>query len=249
MRINRPIVFLDTETTGTDIERDRVVEIAAIKINLDGTKEEKQFYINPMRPIPPEATAIHGITDDMVAAAPTFSQIARGFYLFTEGCDIGGYNSNRFDIPLLHEEFKRCQSLWPAPGTHYLDAYLLYLNLYPRTLERIYKDVTGKQLDGAHGALADTRASLEVFFELVTQLDPDMMPADIDDALQGDKKRVDMAGKLYRDKEGVARWNFGPKINEPILSDMGFFNWVMAKDFAQETKDQLLKILTDEKPI
>jgi len=244
MQISKPIVFFDLETTGKNPEIDRIVEIAVIKINLDGQKEEKRYLLNPNIEIPPEATLIHGITNEMVADRPTFKQISKALFSYLSDCDLAGYNSDRFDIPLLSTEFQRVGLIYPNPGTNQVDAYKLYTYHYPNTLEAVYERIFGDKLDGAHGAHADTNATVKILFHLLDKFySDDVTPQQLDDLLQGDKKRVDNSQKLYRNSAGEVCWAFGPNKDSPVLSNLGFLNWVLSKDFPEETKGILRQLI------
>lgn len=245
MKISKPIIIFDLETTGKDPNTARIVELGCIKIDLDGNQTEKRYLVNPLIPIPPEATAIHGITDTMVAGAPKFIALSKGMLSFFAGCDIGGYNSNEYDIPLLSEEFGRCGLEFPEPGTNFVDVYKLAKHVTPMDLASVYKRYTGEELEGAHGAIADVLATTKVLFKILElHFDKDTSPADIDKLLQGDKIRVDIGGKLSYNEAAQVVWAIGKAevLGKPVLDDMGFFNWVLAKDFPEDTKRILRKI-------
>lgn len=159
---DRPIVFFDLETTGTNISLDRIVELSVVKIHPDGERETRTRRLNPEMPIPPEATAVHHISDEDVANEPTFRQIAKNFYIFLEGCDLGGYNIVKFDIPVLIKEFQRAGLQFSMEGRRIVDAYTIFCRMEPRNLTAAYKFFCGKKLEGAHGAAADTMATVEI---------------------------------------------------------------------------------------
>lgn len=162
LSLSRPLAFLDLETTGINISTDRIVEIAIVKIGVDGTKQVKRKLINPQMPIPAGATEVHGITDDMVKDAPTFKQVANEIKQFIEGCDLGGYNSNRFDIPMLIEEFLRAGIDFSVDGKKFVDVQKVFHLMEQRTLSAAYKFYCNKSLDGAHSAEIDATATWEV---------------------------------------------------------------------------------------
>jgi DNA polymerase-3 subunit epsilon len=204
MKITKPTVFFDLETNSVDTETARIVEIACIKILPDGTRETKTLRVNPEVEIPLEATEVHGITNEMVKDCPTFKQISVSLRGWFEGCDLGGYNSNFYDIPLLSAELVRA-GLEPIDwNPSLLDALTLYRNLFPNTLSDVYKRLTGKELEGAHGALADVTSTIEITEILTKDLEQQTV-SEIDLMLQGDRLRFDLAGKLYKDDEGVVR--------------------------------------------
>jgi DNA polymerase-3 subunit epsilon len=245
MIITRPIVFLDFETTGIEITTARIVQIACVKINTDGTTEEKDILINPQIPIPKESTDVHGITDEMVKDAPTFKQMSKSFYKFLSGSDIGGYNSDEYDIPLLVEEFARVGILYPNEELYYIDVLKNERRLNPNTLEAVYKRRTGKKLEGAHNAIKDVKATYEI---LMCQLegDEDATPESIDLACQGNKKRHDVSGKTYYNDEGIVCWSFGKLINRPVLEDSNvardYLNWVLSGNFPMDLKNKLIQL-------
>jgi len=232
-------------TTGTDVEVDRAVQIAATKRHLDGTIEKKNIFINPTIPIPAGATEVHGISDEMVKDAPTFKQIAVNLQAWFRDCDIGGFNSDKFDIPLLSAEFNRLGIVFIDWDCSFLDTMKAYRQFYPNTLVAIYERLFGEDFDGAHDALNDVLATdrvLEKVIELNFQ--EDITVKELDDLLQGDRKRFDIAGKIYIDSEGVHRWSFGKYIDKPITIDMGFTQWVLSKDFPADTKSKLRVLIS-----
>ena len=171
MRLNlkNPLVFFDLETTGIDITKDRIVEISYVKVFPNGKEESKTMRINPERPIPPESTAIHGITDDDVKDCPTFKAVAKTLAAQIEGCDLAGYNSNRFDIPLLAEEFLRADVNIDLNRRKFVDVQTIFHKMEQRTLSAAYKFYCNKTLENAHTAAADTMATYEVLQAQLTQ--------------------------------------------------------------------------------
>ena len=220
LNLNKPIIFFDLETTGTNITRDRIVEVSILKIMPDGKEISRTRRINPEMPIPPEATAVHHITDADVAGEPTFRQIAKDLASIFAGCDIAGFNSNRFDIPMLDEEFQRAGIKFDF------------------TKPRFY---CGKELTEAHSADADTRATYEV---LKAQLDHyDDLPNDIAylSEYSAQNRNVDFMGRLVYDDCHREVVNFGKykgRLAEEVLrTDPSYYNWIMQGDFSQNTKD------------
>ena len=241
LNLQRPIVFFDLETTGVQITRDRIVEISILKISPDGERETKTRRINPEMPIPAEASAVHGITDADVADCPTFAQVARSLYTWLEGCDIAGFNSNRFDVPMLVEEFLRAGVAVDFDDRHFVDVQTIFHKMERRTLEAAYKFYCDKTLENAHSAEADTLATFEV---LEAQLDryPDDLKNDIPALAEFSThgRRVDFAGSLaYNDKDEIVI-NFGKykgvPVTEVFRKDSGYYNWVMGAQFPLETK-------------
>jgi DNA polymerase-3 subunit epsilon len=241
MKITRPICFFDLESTGVDTNKDRIVQIAMITIYPDGTSIEKDVLINPEIPIPLEAAEIHGITDEMVKDAPKFKQIAKSLVDQLEGCDMGGFNSDSYDINLLLAEMDRAGVDFSIEGRNLVDVMKLYRILYPNTLSDIYKRLIGKDLEGAHDALVDVKATKEILDKILPE---DLETSeDIDLFCQGDKKRVDMAGKIYQDEKGDYRWNFSKNKDELVTADKGFCNWLLSNDFPNETKNKVREII------
>lgn len=240
LKLIRPLITFDLETTGTDVELDRIVQIAATKRHLDGTIERKNLFINPTIPIPAGATEVHGISDEMVKDAPTFKQISVNLQAWFRGCDIGGFNSDKFDIPLLSAEFNRLGIVFIDWDCSFLDTMKAYRHFYPNTLTAIYARLFGEEFENAHDALNDvlaTDAVLERIIEL--NFEEDVTVQELDDLLQGDRKRFDIAGKIYINSEGVHCWSFGKYIDKPVATDMGFTQWVLSKDFPADTKSKL----------
>ncbi len=209
LKLTRPIVFFDLETTGTNITHDRIVEISLIKVMPDGTEVEKTRRLNPEMPIPAEATAIHHITDEDVASEPTFRQIANSLAQMLKGCDIAGFNSNRFDIPLLDQEFQRAGVAFDLSNARFIDVQTIYHKKEPRTLVAAYRYYCDKDLEAAHSANADTRATLEV---LKAQLERyDDLPDTVDalSEFASANRNVDLAGRLIYDEQHREVINFG----------------------------------------
>lgn len=248
LKLERPIVVFDLETTGVDTNTARIVEIAVIKVFPDGSKEEKSYRINPTIPIPPGATEVHGITDDDVKDCPTFASFSKGMFDYFSGCDIGGYNSDSYDVPLLCQEFARCGILFPEEGTCFVDVLKMERHVNAHNLGATYKRYSGEELDGAHGALADTRATVFILEkQLEKNFEEPQTPEQIDILLQGETPRVDIAGKLTKSVDGTIVWAFGKCKGSPVLSDSGFLQWALRlPDFPQETK-KILRDLIEQK--
>lgn len=241
LNLTRPLVFFDLETTGTNITHDRIVEISIVKVMPDGTDTERTRRINPGMPIPAEATAVHHITDADVANEPSFKHIAKSLAEMFKDCDIAGFNSNRFDIPLLLEEFNRAGINLDLSRTRFIDVQTIFHKKEQRTLSAAYRFYCGKNLDDAHSASADTRATYEV---LKAQLDRyDDLTNDVkslsDYSSHGNN--VDFAGRLVYDDNHREVINFGKykgQLAEDVLrKDSGYYGWIMQGDFPQNTKD------------
>ena len=221
------MTYLDVETTGLSITQDRIVQIGCIK-----NGEEKKILINPGCHIPEEVTAIHGITDEMVKDAPTFKQIAKSLNEYLDGEDLGGYNSDSFDIPMLMEEFNRAGVKFDMTNRKTVDVYKIECKLNSRKLAAVYKRMTGKELEDAHDAMADTRATAAIH-KLQMSIDG------IEDLLKDEDEinYVDFTKKIYLNKDNVPAWAFGKNKDKEICDDRNYCNWVLRSDFTQEVKD------------
>lgn len=249
MRLNlkNPLVFFDLETTGTNINTDRIVEICYLKVYPNGNEESKTMRINPEMHIPEASSAIHGIYDADVADCPTFKEVAKDIARDLEGADIAGFNSNRFDVPVLVEEFLRAGIDIDLTRRKFIDVQVIYHKLEQRTLSAAYKFYCGKNLEDAHTAEADTRATYEV---LKAQLDryPDVLENDINflSEYSSYNKNVDFAGRIVYDDKGVEVFNFGKYKGMPVAEvlqrDPGYYGWVLNGDFTLNTKNVLTKI-------
>ena len=246
LKLTKPVLFFDLVTTGTNITHDRIVEISLIKIMPNGEEFERTRRINPEMPIPAEATAVHHITDADVADAPKFGQIAKDLAKIFEGCDIAGFNSNKFDVPMLAEEFLRAGVKFDFTKPRYIDVQNIFHRKEQRTLVAAYRFYCGKELDDAHSANADTRATYEV---LKAQLDRyDDLQNDVDYLAEFSTHahNVDLMGRLIYDDKKREIINFG-KYKGQVAADVlrrdpGYYNWIMQGDFAQNTKDVFTNI-------
>ncbi len=249
LNLTKPIIFFDLETTGVNFQDDRIVEISYIKVNPNGTEESKTIRVNPGRPIPAEATAIHHITDEDVAGERPFKEIARELARTFRGCDIGGFNSNKFDLPLLQEEFIRAGvDDFDPSRCRMVDVQTIFHKMEQRTLSAAYKFYCGKDLTDAHSANADTRATYEV---LKAQLDryPELHN-DIDFLanFSTQRKGVDLAGRIVYDDKGREVFNFGKHKGKPVdevfAQDPNYCAWMQQSDFAADTKRVVMRLYT-----
>ena len=248
MKLENDIIYFDIESSGLETDTARIVELACIKYKVDGKKEEKTILFNPGVPIPIEASEVHGITDEMVKDKPLFKQYAKAIRSWFDGCDLAGFNSNNYDVPLLSAEFERSGLEGINWDPTLLDVLSLYRVLFPNTLSEVYKRLTGKELEGAHGALADITATKEIgdiIFPLLVEQSEILIetPKDVDNYLQGDKKRFDLSGKLYTDSEGIVRYNFGKDKDKSVKDNRGFADWMLKNGFPQETKNKIKDLL------
>ncbi len=238
-------MFFDLETTGTNPSTDRIVEISLIKVMPDGREMEHSHRINPGIPIPASSTAIHHITDADVANEPKFSDIAAKLNKWLEGCDMAGYNSNKFDVPLLMEEFKRAGIPFDTSGRRFVDVQNIFYAMEPRTLVAAYRFYCGKDLEGAHSATCDTHATYEV---LMSQLDRyEDLQNDVEKLSKiGQKRTLDLAGRIAEDENGNPVFNFGKykgqKVEDVFKRDIGYYSWMMQGEFPQNTKDVITRL-------
>ncbi len=246
LQLTKPLAFIDLETTGINLGSDRILEIAIVKITPDGKQAVKRKLINPEIPIPKASSDIHGITDDMVASAPTFKQVSNEVKQFIENCDLAGYNSNRFDIPLLAEEFLRSGLDFDLRGRKLLDVQKIFHMMEQRTLSAAYKFYCNKNLDGAHGAEVDATATWEI---LEAQLEKyPQLGSSVESILKvtGEEDLVDFARRFIMDK-GVEVFNFGKHKGRPVTdvlkSEPQYYDWMMKGDFPLHTKQKLTEIL------
>lgn len=246
LNLKNPIIFFDLETTGINIANDRIVELSYLKIDVKGNEVSKTMKINPTIPIPPETTAIHGIKDEDVKDAPSFAEIAKNLAKDFEGCDLAGYNSNKFDIPLLAEEFIRADVDIDMKKRKFIDVQVIFMKMEQRTLSAAYKFFCDKDLKNAHSAEVDTRATYEV---LKSQLDRyDNLDNDISSLadFSSHTKNVDFAGRIVYNKEKVAVFNFGKykgvPVEQVLEKDHGYYGWMMNGDFPRYTKKVLTEI-------
>lgn len=243
-KLERPLVFLDLEATGLDVREERIVEVAALKLHPDGTLERFVARVNPGVPIPPEATAVHGITDADVQASPRFAELAGRLFAYLSGCDLAGFGVARYDLHLLAQEFKRAGMDFTDNGRRVLDAALVFHKREPRDLTAALKFYCGRDLVGAHGALADCRASLDVFLAQFSRY-PDL-PKDAAGLHaylnQSDARYVDGQGRLFW-KHGEACFNFGKyrsrTLEEIAKSDPGYLDWLIGEG---KSSPELLEI-------
>lgn len=248
LNLKRPIAFFDLETTGTNPVKDRIIEIAVVKLLPDGSRESWVKRINPEMPIPPESSEIHGIYDKDVAAAPTFSNIAHELKQFLQGCDMGGYNSNQFDLPLLAESFLRANVPVDFRKRKKVDVQQVFFKKEARTLSAAMKFYCQKELTDAHSAEADVNATIDV---LEAQLDKyDDLENDIDalDAFTGSNDFLDYSRRIVL-KDEVPYFNFGKhkgkKVETIFKQEPQYYDWMMQADFSLDTKQVISEILNN----
>jgi DNA polymerase III subunit epsilon len=246
LKLTRPICFFDLETTGTNLAKDRIVEIAILKIYPNGNKESKTWLVNPGVPIPEEVVAIHGISNEKVANEPTFNELAPRIHEMIKGCDLGGYNSNRFDIPLLVEELLRAGIDFEMKSTHSVDVQTIFHKMEQRTLSAAYQFYCGKNLEDAHSAEADTMATYEVLKSQIEKYEE--LENDVASLAQfsARKKFADFAGFIAYDKNGAEVFAFGKykgkNVEKVFEEEPGYFGWIQNADFPLYTKRVLTSI-------
>ena len=271
LQLKRPLVFFDLETTGTKVGVDRIVEMALVKLMPDGTVVKKpeepgrehRILVNPEMPIPVESSVIHGVYDEDVKDAPTFERIAPGLLKWLHGCDLGGFNSNRFDVPMLAEEFLRVGIDFGLEGRNLIDVQNVFHRMEQRTLRAAFKFYCDKELEGAYEALPDTLATVEVFLAQLerykdhTVLDSrgdtvGPVPSDMEElgAFCKMRNNADLMGRLVYDDEGEVLFQFGKhtgkKVKDVLAKDPGYFGWMMQGDFPRYTKRILQKVKDGE---
>ena len=246
LNLKRPLVVFDLETTGTDISKDRIVEIAIVKCLPDNIQENKVWRINPEQSIPAEATAVHGITDEMVANAPTFKEKSLEIYTFIKGCDLAGFNSDRFDLPLLVEELLRANISFDFKKIKTIDVQTIFHKMEERTLSAAYRFYCHKELEDAHSALADTEATHQVLLAQLERYNTLEPTVDFLNAFSTRRKTADFAGFIVYDKNEEMCFGFGKhkgrKVTEVLDTEPGYFGWVLNADFPLYTKKLLTEI-------
>lgn len=246
LNLTKPICFFDLETTGTNLAKDRIVEIAILKIFPNGNKESKTWLVNPEMVISEEVIAVHGISNEKVKNEPTFKELAPQIHEMIKGCDLGGYNSNRFDIPLLVEELLRAGIDFEMKNTLSVDVQTIFHKMEQRTLSAAYKFYCGKDLEGAHSAEADTMATYEVLKSQVAKYQE--LENNISSLAQfsARKKCADFAGFVTFDKNGAEVFSFGKykgkKVEKVFEEEPGYFGWIQNADFPLYTKKVLTAI-------
>ncbi|MBS3914087.1 MAG: 3'-5' exonuclease [Bacteroidetes bacterium] len=246
LKLKRPLVIFDLETTGMNINRDRIVEICLLKIYPDDREEIRTYLVNPGVPIPPEVTEIHGIKDEDVKDKPGFKEISNELNNFLKDCDFGGFNSNKFDFPMMVEEFYRAGIEFDIEKRKFIDAQRIYHFKEPRNLKAAYRFYCEKELENAHSAEADTIATWAV---LKAQLDKyEDIPDDIEGLhrMSGQNNLADLAGRFIYNPDGEVLFNFGKhkgkKVKDILKAEPGYYNWMMEGDFSMQTKNVLTRI-------
>lgn len=246
LNLKNPIVFFDLETTGVNIVTDRIVEISYLKIYPNGKEESDTIRVNPTIPIPKKSTEIHGITDEDVKDAPSFVELAKTLSKILEGSDLAGYNSNKFDIPLLVEELLRANVDIDLSKRKFVDVQIIFFKKEQRTLSAAYKFYCNKELENAHSAAADTKATYEI---LKSQLDRyNDLSNDIEELskFSSHNRNVDFAGRIIHEDDNIERFNFGKykgkSVEEVFRKDPAYYAWIMNNEFPLYTKKVVTNI-------
>lgn len=243
--MGRNICIYDIESTGTDTGKDRIVQIAILIVNeeLEVVHPLASSLVNPEMPIHPKATLVHGITDEIAATAPTFSQIANSLYEAIKDCDLCFFNGIKFDLPMLIEEFARAGINFSYEGKRLLDAYQVFIKKERRDLTAALKFYAGKEMQNAHEAGADVMATLEIMRGQLTKYE-DIKTLDDINAIAEPENRCDLAGKFYKE-DGIVRFGFGPHYQKDVREEAGFLAWMLTKDFPNDTMKYVEKLLRE----
>lgn len=249
LSLSRPLAFIDLETTGLSVASDRIIEIAILILHPNGDRDSKCMKINPERPISAESTAIHHITDDDVKDAPTFKQSARMLYDLIDGCDLAGYNSNKFDIPLLAEEFLRAEIEFDATTRKLVDVQNIFHKMEQRTLSAAYQFYCNKPLVNAHSAEADTLATYEILEAQVARYENLKRDVSFLSEFSMNTRNVDLMGRIVYNDKNIPVFNFGKHTGKPVTDvferEPSYYSWMMDGDFPLYTKKVITKIRLD----
>ena len=246
LNLSKPIVFFDLETTGVNIGTDRIVEISILKVFPNGNKESKTWLVNPEVNIPKEASDVHGITNEQVVTEPTFKELSEKVNELIGDADLAGFNSNRFDIPLLAEELMRAGIDFDMKSRKAIDVQVIFHKKEQRTLSAGYQFYCGKELEGAHGAEADTNATYEILLAQLDKYDDIENSVDALREYSTHGKRADFAGFILFNEEGEEVFSFGKykgrTVEEVLKENPGYNNWIQNADFPLYTKKVLREI-------
>ena len=227
--LDRPIAFIDIESTGTSRENDRIIEFFVTKLFPNGDRETKTRRFNPGRPIPEEATAVHGISDEDVADKPSFSQCAKALIVLLSGCDIAGFNSNAYDCPMLYNEFKRCGINWDYSDINFIDAGNIFKIQHPRDLTSAVMIYCNRDHKGAHASEDDVDGTIDVLLTQVGMIEQQMTIKELAVYSNFGKPILDISGKFTYNEDGEIIFNFGPHYGKLASSERGFLDWMLNK--------------------
>ena len=244
LELRRPIAFFDLETTGINTVKDKIIEIAILRVDVDGSEKWYEQRINPEIPIPAQASEIHGIYDNDVKDCPNFRSEANKIKQFLDGCDIGGFNSNRFDLPLLMQEFANAEIEFMIDKRHLVDVQRIFHKMEQRNLTAALRFYCQEDLPDAHSAKADTQATYDVFKAQLKKYS-DTMPSKMAEIHEfcNDNGFYDLSGRMIKDKNGDIRFNFGKHKGTLVLDvlkkEPQYYGWMMKSDFPIDTKNKL----------
>lgn len=246
LNLKRPLIVFDLETTGVNISQDRIVEMCYIKVFPDGAEEVKTMRFNPGIPIPNESSLIHGIYDADVANEPKFAEKAKELAEKFQGCDFAGFNSNKFDFPMMVEEFLRVGVDFDVENRKFVDAQRIFHMMEQRNLSAAYKFYCNKELENAHSAEADTKATLSVLKAQIERYENLKNDIDFLHQMSGQSNNVDLSGRMVYDAKGRAVFNFGKHkgkaVEDVFKAEPSYYQWMMDNDFALDTKRRLTQI-------
>ena len=246
LHLTKPIAFFDLETTGLNVVTDRIVEISLLKVFPDEQEEKLHFLINPEKEIAPQATAVHGIKNEDLINCPTFKEVGKEIAAFLKNCDIAGYNSNKFDIPLLAEEFARAKIDFDWTKSRFVDVHVMFLKKEPRTLSAAYQFYCNKELENAHSADADTYATYEILKSQIERYSDIENNIDFLSEFTSHNKNVDFAGRIIYNDKKIEVFNFGKykgqAVEDVFTKDPSYYSWMMNGEFHSNTKQVITKI-------
>lgn len=246
LNLKKPIAFFDLETTGVNVGTDRIVEYSILKIHPNGKKETKTQRVNPEMPIPAAVSAVHGITNEDIKDEPTFKDLAPILYIFLNDCDLAGYNSNKFDVPVLIEEFKRAGFDFDISERSLVDVQNIFHKMEQRTLAAAYQFYCNKELEGAHSAEADNTATFEVLMAQLERYEELQNNVEFLDQFSRRSNHVDLMGRFAYNADKKVVFNFGKHkgklVEEVLTQEPGYYSWMMKGDFPADTKQILTRI-------
>ena len=246
LQLTRPLAFFDLETTGINIVTDKIVEISILKVDPNGNEQVLNYRVNPEIPIPPKTSEIHGIYDADIADSPTFKEIGKEIATFLKDSDIAGYNSNKFDIPLLAEEFSRNNIDFDWTKRKFVDVHVLFLKMEPRTLSAAYKFYCDKDLENAHSAEADTYATYEILKSQLERYPSMQNEVTFLSEFTSQNSNVDFAGRIIFNDQKVEIFNFGKYKGQTVVDvlkkDPNYYSWMMNGEFHSHTKQVITAI-------